>query len=218
MIELTLLVHGVSEPTDLERLLPEIDQAMIGLDVQHEAVVVGASPELEPVVAEHGALFVQIEHGKYGTALKRGYESAQGRYVLTIDDNIAGFESLIDSMWRERDSAELVIASRYVSGSSVKIPLVRRFVTVLFNRVIGALLSIDVKDPSSGVRLTRREGAGSSSLAYRGCGTLVEQILKVLADGRSVKEVPADYDLSRRGRPWYTLAARSLGLARTSPL
>jgi ubiquinone/menaquinone biosynthesis C-methylase UbiE len=214
MIELTIVVHGANEPTDLQRVLREVETAATRLDVHHQVVVVSATPELEPIASECGARFVSIERAKYGATLKRGYESAQGQYVLTIDDSITGIGASVGRMWRERDSAGLVIASRYSSGSSVKTPLISRFVSAFWNRIIAGLLSIDIADLSSGVRLTRRVGEEFAELAYKGSGILVEQILNVLADGRKVKEIPADYELSGCGCSWYSLTARSLGLAR----
>ena len=214
MIELSVVIHGVNEPSDLKRVLQEVQSAGARLEIQHELVVVSATPGLEPIAVERGARFVSVEHAKYGTALKQGYAAAQGQYVLTIDDDIVGIETLVERMWRERQSARLLIASRYVQGAAVKMPHVRELLSLLLNRVIGGLLSIDVKDPSSGVRLTRRVGEEYPEFAYRGSSVLLEQILTVLADGRRVKEIPADYELSRGGRSWYGCMARSLGLAR----
>jgi SAM-dependent methyltransferase len=214
MIELSTVIHGVNETADLQRVLQDVQGAATRLAIQNEVIVVSATPGLAPIAVRHGARFVSIERAKYGAALKRGYGSAQGQYVLTIDDNIVGTETLIERLWRERESARLLVASRYVQGAAVKMPICKKLSSVVLNRLMSRLLSIDVEDPSSGVRLIRRVGEKSPELAYRGSSILLEQILNVLADGRMVKEIPADYELSRDGRSWYGCVARSLGLAR----
>ena len=206
--------EAVSRPVDLtaltisrapvEILLPHLrllDHDLRSLGCSFEIVVIGAGrPPVEPdQLAALGARYEAIEPFKYGVALKHGLRTARGRYVLTMDADFFGHVGTLDSLWRERKRAAIVIASRFTSGARAAMPLVRKLSARVLNLLTARLLSVPVRDLTCGYRLIRRNVFDESPLESDGFDVLAEMVVRAYAAGRQVIEVPTTYVPS--GRP-----------------
>jgi len=215
-----LAEHSVSDSIDLSalllargdvrRLVPEIallKHSLRALGVTFEIIVAGGNDlgDAKRQLDEMGVRYVRVHSARYGMAMRRGVRLAQGRYVLTMDEDFFCHLGAIEAMWRRRNEAAVVIASRFAPGSKTAMPGVRKFFSRLLNRVTAKLLSVPVRDLSSGYRLIHRDVFRQYPPQAPGYDVLLETVVQAYAAGWRVAEVPMMY--VPRGRvprrqPW----------------
>src|SRR3984893_1786684 len=189
-VSLTVLVHTAAEAGHLDHLLSALRRELSSLGIDHELVVMdGGSP--------------------YGRALRRGLEQAAGEYVLTLDADGSHDPSFLEAIWTARTEAEVVIASRYVEGGSADMPGTRRALSRLLNRGLRRGLSLPHSDLSSGYRLYRRAAVAALPLQANGFDILQEILIRMVAEGYRVREVPFRYRSARTSRGWLARYALS---------
>lgn len=213
---LTVLLPVLDERDNLAALLPRLGRVLAGLGIAHEVLVVdGGSRDGTPeTAAAHGArVLVQTLPG-YGGALREGFAAAAGEWVLTLDADLSHDPDFIGKMWRARRSADLIIASRYVTGGVAIMPLGRKLLSRVLNRFFASGLGLPLRDLSSGFRLYR--GAALRELALRGRNfeVLEEVLVKAYMGGWRVRELPFTYYPRERGASHARVVAFGLDLLR----
>jgi perosamine synthetase len=141
----------------------------------------------------------QSEPG-YGGALRMGFSVARGRYVATMDGDHQHDPDFLDAMWAVREQAALVIASRYVEGGRADMPVYRKLFSRILNRIYGFGLGVHFRDMSSGFRLYRRSVINGIAIEGRNFDVLEDILLRVVADGHQVLEVPLHHKARFTGR------------------
>jgi len=195
---------------DLPRLLPALRRALDGVEPRSEILVCGSDPRLHTVADGAGATFIQSKRPDYGETLRRGIESAQGDWVLTMDADFAYAADFVPVMWAHRHEAEVVIGSRYVRGAVAEMGFSRRTASRLLNAVYRFGLSIPFRDLSSGFRLYRRRVLlDIQPLEADGLDILLEIVVKAQCQGWRVTEVPFWY---RGAEPWNRVRMVQFGL------
>jgi SAM-dependent methyltransferase len=118
-------------------------------------------------------------------------------------------------MWQQRDKAAVVIASRFASGAHTAIPFVRKFGARVLNHLTANLLSVPIRDLTSGYRLMWRALFVEPPLQSDGFDILVEIVVRAYVAGGHVIEVPTTYVGSRRASRRQPLAV-ACALVRTA--
>ncbi len=140
-----------------------------------------------------GARVVNERRRGYAGALMTGIAEARGDYVLTLDADQSHDPDFVVKMWRARNRADIVVASRYVLGGVAYSDFIRRSTSWFLNQVLRRMLSMPVRDISSGYRLYRREVFAELELTSANFEVLEEILVKAYASGFSVVEVPFTY-------------------------
>jgi len=181
--QLSVLVSARNEGAPLDRVLAALRQELRSLAIDHELIVMDSG-------------------STYGRALRRGLEHATGEYVLTLDADASHDPSFLHAIWAARTDAEVVIASRYVEGGSADMPRARRMLSRMLNRGLRRGLSLPYSDLSSGYRMYRRAAVEALPLEATGFDILQEILIRMVAEGYRVREVPFRYQAPGRGRAW----------------
>jgi len=194
-IDLSVVIPCLNEGPNLYRLLPVLRETLDGLGIAWEVLAVdGASKDgTDRIVEQAGMRYIYEPARGYGTAVLRGVSEARGRYVLTMDADMSHPAAFIEELWRMRDTADIVIASRYVAGGHAEQPWGRLMLSRALNAAFGWSLAIPVKDLSSGFRLYRKRLFGGLDLDSTNFVLLVEILLKAFGNGRQIKETPFHY-------------------------
>lgn len=193
--DLTILIPAINESANLKRLLPELKSKLEELVLDAKVVVVdGGSTDDSMKVAEGlGAeVMTQSEPG-YGNALLTGFSAANTEYVLTMDADYSHEPSFIGSLWQARENADLIIASRYVSGGEADMSLLRSTLSRTLNFVYRKALDLRYRDLSSGFRLYRLSALRQVEPVGRDFDFLPELLVRMHADGYRIREVPFHY-------------------------
>jgi hypothetical protein len=131
--------------------------------------------------------------------VRRGYESARGRYILQIDSNGAFEPEELAQLWEARFDRHLVLARRVRRIETVGYEVLTR----LFLRVARLLFSSQLLDPESPFRLFRRDAALPLLGALPAGFSTVNLALSLLMEhefGTQVAEVSIPVSLPRRKR------------------
>lgn len=202
-VALSVVIPALHEGPNLRFLLPLLDEALREINAEWEVLVIDGDSQdgtLE-IVEAAGARFRYVcEKARgYGRAIVRGIAEARGDFILTMDADMSHPTQFIRSIWEARNSADIVIASRYVPGGHADQPWFRSFLSRVLNRFFGIGLSIPVRDMSSGFRLYRGRAVRYLDLEFPNFVVLVEILLKAFAQGRRVHEVPFHYRPRQKG-------------------
>jgi len=199
--ELSVVLPAHKEGANLLVLLPQLRQELEALGIRAELLVVVRTPDDETTRAAEvssAQIIVQQKPG-YGGALRAGMARARGSYLLTMDADLSHRPEFVADLWRLRESAEILIASRYVRGGSATMPLGRRLLSGLLNRVFARGLGLPIRDLSSGFRLYRTQVLDSDHLEAHDFDVLQEILVKAYAEGWRVREVPFKYQPRAHG-------------------
>ncbi len=215
--ELSVVVPVWNGRHDLGRLLPRLAAVLSGtVEGDTEIVVSLALGDPAGGIAERsGARVTPFSGQGYGAALNAGLEAADGKWVVTIDPDFSHHPEFIRSLWLRREEGEVLIASRYVSGAVASMPLSRRILSRVLNRLYRTTLSLPYQDLSSGFRMYRRAVLDDiGPLSADGLDVLQEILVKAFSQGWRIQEVPMYY---RQPRGWTggRLAELSIGYLRT---
>ncbi len=215
--QLTVLVPALNEAANLKELLPSIQRELESLAIDHELIVVdgGSTDGTAEVVAQHGAVLLPQAMPGYGGALRTGFERARGDYVLTLDADGSHDPTFLRQMWATRSAAEVVIASRYIHGGTADMPRSRRILSRTLNLVFKRGLSLPYADLSSGYRLYRRRALDSLELRGTDFNILEEILIRAVAAGFTVQEVPFHYRARLAGKTHARLASFAVSYLKT---
>jgi dolichol-phosphate mannosyltransferase len=199
--DLSVAVPSINEVENLRNLLPRLKDVLATLRCRYEIIIVdgGSTDGTADIAAAHGAKVVMQGGRGYGDAIREAIRQANGEYILTLDADLSHDPSFIPQMWAERRKAALVIASRYVENGSARMPWTRYILSRLLNTTFAAILSLPFRDLSSGFRLYRANVVKGLELLSVDFDINQEILVKVVAEGWSVLEVPFAYEPRENG-------------------
>ena len=216
-LDLSVIIPAHNEGPNLRVLLPQLRTILDGLGVRSEVLVVVRDVDEETLEAASdglGTVVRQREPG-YGGALRTGFSRAAGRYVLTMDADLSHPPTFVADLWRRRDDAEVLIASRYVAGGSARMPPVRALLSRVLNRFFALGLGVPLRDLSSGFRLYRTSALDLREVAARDFDVLPEIVVRAYTEGWRVREIPFRYEPRVHGSSNARIIPFGLAYART---
>jgi dolichol-phosphate mannosyltransferase len=195
-LDLSVVIPAHNEGPNLRELLPPLRALLSGLGIRSEIFVVVRCEDdatRDAVGGGPGAILRQDEPG-YGGALRTGLRAAAGEFVLTMDADLSHPPTFVADLWRRRQDAELLIASRYVKGGGARMPLHRALLSRVLNRFFALGLGVPLRDLSSGFRLYRRSALVMDEVTAKDFDVLPEIVVRVYRHGWRVQEVPFLYE------------------------
>src|SRR5262249_62714 len=102
--------------------------------------------------------------GEFGAATRAGFQQARGRFIITVDPDVARPLTFVRDLWNHRWEGEIVIASRYLAGSTHEMTALRKAGSTILNAVFRRGLSLGIRDVSSALRLYRADVVTALSL------------------------------------------------------
>ena len=199
-MDLSIVLPALNEADNLTLLLPRLHEVARSIG-SYEIIVVdgGSTDDTAARAALHGAkVHFQTARG-YGMALKEAFALAQGRHVVTMDADYSHDPYFIRDLYAARDRGAVVVASRYVPGGSSEVSGLRSVLSRILNAVFRRVLSIRIRDMSSGFRLYRREALRDAVITSRNFDALEEVLIKIVGMGWPVVEVPFTYRAREEG-------------------
>jgi len=217
-MDISVILLVVNEAENLRILIPRLTALLDREKLTHEIIVIdGPSSDGTGETAQAlGARVVGERRRGYAGAMETGIAEARGDYLLTLDADQSHDPDFIVKMWRARTRADIVIASRYALGGVIYSPFVRRATSWLLNGVLRRMLSMPVRDMSSGYRLYRREVLANLELRSTNFEVQEEILVKAYASGFSVVEVPFTYFPRGAGRSHAKLVSFGWKILRSS--
>ncbi len=199
---LSIIIPTFNESANIATLIDKIREIFKSSVRDYEIIVVdaGSQDNTFQVAKEKGVrVFIQERPG-YGGALHDAIKSANGKYIITMDADFSHNPYIIKRLFSLRDTAHIVIASRYVRGGLANMPLLRRILSIILNKFLCFGLSLPLKDVSSGFRLYKSEIFKEIDFSERNFSVLVEILVKAYMHGFVVKEIPFHYQPRTKGK------------------
>ncbi|HUO05038.1 MAG TPA: glycosyltransferase [Candidatus Binataceae bacterium] len=214
-MDLSVVLPVKDEAANLRELIPRLKAWFDRENISFEIVVVdGGSTDGTPDVAtELGARVVKERRRGYAGAIETGFAEARGDYVLTLDADMSHDPDFVGKMWRARNRADIVVASRYTRGGVAYTDFIRKATSKFLNIVMHRVLSMPVQDMSSGFRLYRRAAIENLKLNSVNFEVCQEILVRAYARGFSVVEVPFVYFPRGAGRSHARLFAFGMTIA-----
>src|SRR6185312_7941406 len=144
---------------DASSMTPQLSVVAVGLQrlADPAAFLTQLRREVEALAIPNEIITVPAHLQGFGSALRSGLGRARGTYVITVDPDFEGPMTFLADLWARRHDAEVVIASRYVDGSTFRMPVARAAGSRVLNIAFRRGLSLGVSDGSSAIRLYRRD-------------------------------------------------------------
>ena len=170
-----------------------------------------------PVVNELKGLIPEIRlvKNKYGrgvlNAIKTGFESASGRYVIVTMADLSDPPEVMNNMIElaERENAEVVCASRYMKGGSHKGgPLIKGLMSKTAGLTLYYLAGVPTHDATNSFKLYRKSYLDSIIIESQGGFELgLELVVKAYSLGLKILEVPASWQDREAGKSHFKILA-----------
>ncbi|MCM3880084.1 MAG: glycosyltransferase, partial [Vicinamibacterales bacterium] len=214
---LSIVTPVVDIGGDLAAHVASLRRVLQSIDPDGELIIAGqrVSQLLPPESGTAMLRAIDTTEPGFGPAMRAGLRAARGDYVLTLDAHATHAPDVVRALWEHRQRGEIVVASRYVEGALVGMSTPRRVASRAVNRIFGRGLSLPVTDVSSAFRLYRGDVLRSQRLDAADYDLLPEILVRALAAGWRVAEIPLRTDLSRRSRAIGPLARLGRAYART---
>jgi len=201
-LDLSIVIPTLNEQGNIGPLVGRCKTTLAELDITYEIIAVdgGSKDNTVNEAEEAGARAIQQEGRGYGGALRTGFKNARGQYIQTMDSDLSHEPEVIAQLWAAREKAEVTIASRYVEGGGGDMPIFRAVLSKILNVVFTTLLSIPVKDISSGFRLYKGDTVRAISFEAEDFDVLEEILIVIYVGGGRVAEVPFQYRPRQEGK------------------
>jgi dolichol-phosphate mannosyltransferase len=216
-VELAVIIPALHEAENLAMLLPQLQTVLDALGASYDFIIVDRTPDAETrALAQsfQATLLDQQERG-YGAALALAIGQARAQFILTMDADLSHPPLYIHDLWRNRHEADVIIASRYVTGGEYQMPLLRSLLSRILNLLFSRGLDLKVRDMSSGFRLYNARAVQSLDLQRRDFDILQEILVKAHAGGWRIGEVPFTYAPREHGSSHARVLAFGLSYLRT---
>jgi len=201
-MDLSIIIPTFNESANIATLIDKIREIFESSVRDYEIIVVdaGSSDNTFQIARDKNVnVFIQKSLG-YGGALHDAVKSAKGKYIITMDADFSHNPYIIKRLFSMRDTAHVVIASRYVRGGLANMPLLRRILSIILNKFLCFGLSLPLKDVSSGFRLYKSEIFDEIDFSEKNFSVLVEILVKAYMHGFVVKEIPFHYQPRTKGK------------------
>jgi dolichol-phosphate mannosyltransferase len=199
--DLTVVVLTLNERENVRVLLPDIHRTLGAEALRYELMIMdGGSTDGTREVAESLGATAHVQQRRgYGGAVEEALRIARGRHVLMMDADLSHPAPFLTELWRARSRGDLVVASRYVPGARFDAPWIRKVLSRILNVTFTRFLDLPVRDVSSGFRLYRTAAFRDIPLEGTNFETLEELLIKAHVQGRSIGEIPFNYEPRREG-------------------
>jgi glycosyltransferase involved in cell wall biosynthesis len=203
-LTVSVVIPAYNEEKNIEEVLFRTNKTMETIGVPYELIVVDdGSTDNTGLFAERQKATVLANgtnKGK-GHALQRGFQSARGTVIVTIDADGSHQPEEIPRLLKPLlNGSDIVAGSRFLGrrekGSVKRLHLLgNRF----FNLVIFLLTKKYITDSQTGFRAFKKEVLKGMAITSNGYGIETELTMKILKNGFIVHEEPITIDKRKQG-------------------
>ncbi|HLD72456.1 MAG TPA: polyprenol monophosphomannose synthase [Candidatus Nanoarchaeia archaeon] len=193
---------------EAQNILPLIQRTKAALSAYSKEILVvdDDSPDLTWQIAEElkdpeVKVIRRINEKKLASAIQRGIDQSNGKYVLWMDADLSMPPELIPQMLSILKDKDITVGSRYAKGGKDQRPLLRVISSRFINLVTNLVLNFKVLDYDSGFVAARREVLDKIRLSDSGYGEYcIEFLYQAGKKGYSIQEVPFSFIDRRAGQ------------------
>jgi dolichol-phosphate mannosyltransferase len=197
MPELSVVMPAYLEAENLRLLLPRLKSALEKCELKgFEILVVDTMTPLDEtrqVCEQSGVKYLARAPGNFfGDAVRCGIKAAQGEWILCLDSDGSHPPEFAPELLGRRTQADIVIASRYVSGGYTENNLPLVMMSRVLNWTYSVVLNLKCKDVSNSFKLYRASLLKELRLTCSNFDIIEEILFKILRyhPETKISEVP----------------------------
>ena len=220
-VELTVMLPAYNEAETLRELLPTIKESVAPLTPDYEILILDtqtAMDDTEAVCQANGVRHVRRTGGnQYGDAIRTGISKARGKYLLCMDADGSHSAQYLASMWQQRENADIVIGSRYVSGGQTENPAILIWMSYAVNLTFRIAFNLRAKDVTNSFRLYQTTVLKRMRLESNDFDILEEILIKAVTHRPPARivEVPVTFGRRKAGESKRKLVQFAFGYLNT---
>jgi glycosyltransferase involved in cell wall biosynthesis len=201
----SVVIPCLDEERTIAACVQAASAAIAGMHASGGIIVVdnGSADHSAEVATAAGARVVRHETKGYGSALKRGFAEARGRYIIMGDgDQTYDFGALTEFVHPLEEGADLVMGSR-LRGTIEPgaMPFLHRWVgTPFLTTVLNVLFKTRISDANCGLRSFSAAAIQNLNLKCNGMEFASEMVVKAAQKHLAVCETPIRYRAGLPGR------------------
>ncbi|MCM8781409.1 MAG: polyprenol monophosphomannose synthase [Candidatus Omnitrophica bacterium] len=208
----SIIVPTYNEAENIAEVLERIVKILDSIKVTHEIIVVddasldNTASIAESVLYQRGKVIRRIEKRRsLSLSVLDGIRQARGNVLIVLDGDGSHPPEIIPQLLEDlRQGYDLVIASRYIKGSTVqRSPFYRRVISKIAC-ILGRMVT-EIRDNSSGFFCIRKSALEDVNVAH--CGFKIGLEIFVKAKINSFKEIPYVFVNRKRGRSKFDFKA-----------
>lgn len=214
---LAIVVPCLDGAGRLDQLVPRLQAAVDRMRQPAEIVLVHPPGDaaVPAAAARRGVRSLSQQQPGYGGALMSAIRGTSAPLVITVEDDAAHAPELVPYLFEHRDTADIVIASRYVRQGFSRMPWFRVAASRCLNAAFRVALDLPIRDLSSGYRLYRRTAIESLRIESTSYAVLQEILIKAYCEGFAIVEIPMHYVPGARDAQWRARALLGRDYLRT---
>lgn len=158
MEPISVIIPAYNEANAILEIIEKIQDVLLSENITGEIIVVddGSADQTAEIVSQTTCRLIRHPYNKgYGASLKTGIRQAKNNIVLIIDADGTYPCEAIPLLIKEMDTHDMVVGAR--TGDIVQVPLLRRPVKWILNKLANYLSGTSIPDLNSGMRAFRRE-------------------------------------------------------------
>ena len=201
-MDLSVILPSYLEEENLRLILPRIKSELEDICDDFEIIVVDTMTVMDgtqQVCEDLGITYLQRNGGNsYGDAIRSGIEKSSGDRVIFMDADGSHPPSFIRELYKCRNDAKIVIASRYIKGgyteNSKYLVLMSRMVNFGFSFVLG----IKCRDISNSFKLYPGGLLRDLSLSCKNFDVVEEIIYKLIKKNPEINILEIPFSFKQR--------------------
>lgn len=204
-LELTVAIPAYSEAENLRILLPRLREVLRREGAVFEILVVDRAVEADDtkrICVDNGVAYANRENSdSFGDAIRTGIKLARGKYLVFMDADGSHPPEFVAKLYRSRNEADVVVASRYVAGGGTENARMLVLMSRFLNLIYSVVLNIHCRDISNNFKLYRRELFRDLEF-YCDNFDIVEEILFKMVKkhaGLRIMELPFNFERRKFG-------------------
>jgi len=198
-IDLSIILPAYLEEENLRLLLPRIINVCTQLAPSFEVIVVDTEKPMDGTsiaCQEAGITYVNRTGGNtYGAAIRTGIAKSSGEKIIFMDADGSHHPEFIKKLYSQKDSHDIVIASRYIKGGNTENSKVLILMSRIVNLGFAIVLGIKCKDVSNSFKLYNASMLKSLNLKCDNFDVVEEILYKIIRTNENVKikELPFSF-------------------------
>lgn len=201
-MELSIIIPALNEGQNIAHLIKRLHQILKREGISYEIILMdgGSRDKTRELAQKAGArVYIQREKG-FGKALEEGIAISKGEFIITMDGDYSHDPYFILDLYRAKDSAPLVIASRYTRGGYQQASFLRSLSSRILNATYRHILSLPIRDLSSNFRIYKKDILEEIKIEGKDFEVIEEILIKIHGLGYKIKEIPFHYRARKRGK------------------